>query len=67
MNFNGDDAVALLHNDAVIDVLGTLENGDPGSGFSVAGESNATKDNTLKSQQLLQGTQTPYCSIGTSS
>ena len=68
MNFNGDDAVALLHNDAVIDVLGTLENGDPGSGFSVAGESNATKDNTLKRKPTITTGNTNWASsAGTSS
>ncbi len=44
--FNGDDAVALLKNGAPLDIIGEIGN-DPGSGWEVAGISNATKDHTL--------------------
>jgi len=44
--FNGDDAVALLKNGAPLDVIGEI-GVDPGSGWTVAGVSNATKDHTL--------------------
>ncbi len=45
-NFNGDDAVALFYKGEVVDVIGELGE-DPGSGWQVAGTSNATKDHTL--------------------
>lgn len=44
--FNGDDAVALLKNEVVIDVVGKIGE-DPGYYWAVAGESNGTKDHTL--------------------
>ena len=45
-NWNGDDAVGLAKNGNLIDAVG--EDGpDPGSGWSVSGVSNATKDHTL--------------------
>ena len=47
---NGDDGYGLVFGDqssyVVIDWLGDW-NGDPGSGWSVAGVSNATRDHTL--------------------
>ncbi len=49
-NFNGDDAVGLAKNIGgtwtMIDAVGE-EGPDPGSGWDVAGTSNATKDHTL--------------------
>ena len=45
-NFNGDDAVALLNNGTVIDVIGEI-GVDPGSAWDVAGVSNGTKNHTL--------------------
>ena len=48
---NGDDAYALVKGTKekfeVIDVIGDIAGDDPGSGWSVAGVSNATKDHTL--------------------
>ena len=44
--FNGDDAIALLKNDIVIDVIGKIGE-DPGTGWEVAGITEATKDHTL--------------------
>jgi len=48
---NGDDAYALVkgtkENHEVIDVIGDIAGDDPGSGWNVAGVSNATKDHTL--------------------
>ncbi len=44
--FNGDDAIALKKNDQLLDVIGVIGE-DPGSGWDVAGVSNATKDHTL--------------------
>ena len=50
-NFNGDDVRALFkiaNNDtSLIDIIGTQTGGDPGSGWDVAGTTNATKDHTL--------------------
>ena len=49
-NWNGDDAVGLAKEISgvmtLIDAIGT-DGSDPGSGWSVAGTSNATKDKTL--------------------
>lgn len=49
--FNGDDAIGLSKNDGlggwiIIDVIGT-DGPDPGSGWDVAGVSNATAEHTL--------------------
>ncbi|CAM1370241.1 conserved protein of unknown function [Tenacibaculum soleae] len=44
--FNGDDAVALLKNNVVIDVIGKIGE-DPGTGWEVAGIPEATKNHTL--------------------
>jgi hypothetical protein len=44
--FNGDDAVALLKNDAVIDVIGEIGN-DPGSSWAVGSTSGGTANHTL--------------------
>ncbi len=53
LNFNGDDAIGLAYNGTLIDIIGTL-GGDPGSGFDVAGTSNATKDHTLIRKESVQ-------------
>ena len=49
--FNGDDVRGLFkiaNNDtSLIDIFGTQTGGDPGSGWDVAGVTNATKDHTL--------------------
>ena len=45
-NFNGNDAVGLLKNGIVVDVIGTIGE-DPGSAWDVAGTSNATENHTL--------------------
>ena len=47
VHYNGNDAIGLFKNDELIDAVG-VELDDPGSGgWSVAGNSGATKDNTL--------------------
>lgn len=43
--FNGDDAVVLLHNDTIIDVIGQVGT-DPGSEWGTGDTS--TKDNTIR-------------------
>ena len=49
--FNGDDVRGLFkiaNNDTtLIDIIGTQTGGDPGAGWDVAGEPDATKDHTL--------------------
>ena len=49
--FNGNDVRALAEisgsDTTIIDIKGTLEGGDPGDGWDVAGVSDATKDHTL--------------------
>lgn len=46
LNFNGDDAIGLSKMGMLIDVIG-MDGPDPGSGWDVAGISDATKDHTL--------------------
>ena len=52
LNFNGDDAIALAFNGNIIDVIGIV-NGDPGSVYDIAGETNATKDHTLIRKPII--------------
>jgi predicted extracellular nuclease/endonuclease I len=47
INHNGDDAYGLFKNDVLIDVIGIAGSGDPGTGWAVAGEANATANKTL--------------------
>jgi hypothetical protein len=54
LNFNGNDALALVHSGVIVDVIGG-EGEDPGIGWEVAGTSNATKDHTLVRDPLLTG------------
>ncbi|MFN7044233.1 MAG: lamin tail domain-containing protein [Flavobacterium sp.] len=44
--FNGDDAIALKNSGTIIDVIGQI-GVDPGTGWAVAGQTNATVDKTL--------------------
>jgi len=46
LNHNGDDAVGLAKNSALIDAVGE-DGADPGTGWAVAGTANATVDGTL--------------------
>ena len=45
-NWNGDDAIGLFKNDILIDVFG-IPTSDPGSGWAIAGSSNATVDKII--------------------
>jgi len=45
-SWNGDDAVGLAKSGVLIDAIGT-DGADPGTGWNVAGTTNATKDNRL--------------------
>ena len=56
-NWNGDDAVGLAKKDgsgtfALIDAVGT-DGADPGSGWDVAGVTNATKNHTLVRKAMI--------------
>lgn len=70
---NGDDGFALVKGDSaadvgyeIIDWLGSWD-GDPGSGWDVAGVSAATKDHTLVRKSYWQsGNNVPLGSFGTS-
>jgi hypothetical protein len=67
---NGDDAFALVKGTKesyeVIDVIGDIAGDDPGSGWSVAGVSNATKDHTLiRKNPINQGNTDWAASAGT--
>ena len=53
VNFNGNDAIGLAYNGTLIDVIGIVGS-NPGSGFDVAGTSNATKDHTLIRKESVQ-------------
>jgi len=67
--FNGDDAYALVKGTetsyVVLDIIGDF-NGDPGSGWSVAGVAAATKDKTLvRKSSVTQGNNDFTASAGT--
>ena len=67
---NGDDAYALVKGTKesyeVIDVIGDIAGDDPGSGWSVAGVSNATKDHTLIRKDFINRGNTDWAaSAGT--
>ncbi|MBT6129216.1 MAG: T9SS type A sorting domain-containing protein [Candidatus Marinimicrobia bacterium] len=65
-HFTGDDAIGLFYNDNLIDVIG-IPSEDPGSGWSVAGVSNATKDHTLvRKSAVVTGSTDWTISAGTS-
>ncbi len=56
--FNGDDAIALVRNGALIDVIGS-DGADPGSGWAIAGVPNATVDHTLRRRvDVIEGSDT---------
>ena len=70
---NGDDAFALTVAGAtassytIIDLIGDMQ-GDPGSGWDVAGISNGTKDHTLiRKASVCQGNPAELGSFGTDS
>ena len=68
---NGDDGYALAfgteESHVIIDMIGDFM-GDPGSGWSVAGVSNATKDHTLLRKMSVTSGNTDWAlSAGTSS
>jgi hypothetical protein len=64
-NFNGDDALALFYQGEIIDVIGTLGE-DPGSGWQVAGTTDATKDHSLlRKGEINSGTSVWPESAGT--
>ncbi len=63
--FNGDDAIGLFKNGSLIDCVGT-DGADPGSGWDVAGVSNATADHTLVRKASVTGPQSNWAtSAGT--
>ncbi|MEQ9310796.1 MAG: T9SS type A sorting domain-containing protein [Balneolaceae bacterium] len=71
VHFNGDDARALIHIDSQsgdttwIDIFGEA-NLDPGSGWSVAGVANATREFSLiRKPSVTTGNTTPLGSFGT--
>ena len=68
---NGDDLTALTLTGAtastyvIVDIIGDMQ-GDPGSGWDVAGTSNGTKDHTLiRKSSICQGNPTELASFGT--
>ena len=54
VHHNGDDGIALLKDGVIIDAIG-VENDDPGSGWDVAGVTNATANHTLVRQLSVTG------------
>ena len=63
--YNGDDAVGLAHNGVLIDAVGE-EGDDPGSGWAVAGITDATKEHTLvRKSSVTQGNTDWASSAGT--
>jgi predicted extracellular nuclease len=66
-SWTGDDAVALVKNSLIIDVIGE-DGADPGNGWDVAGISDATKDHTLvRKCDVTQGNTDWSLSAGTDS
>lgn len=59
--FGGDDALALLFNDVIIDVIGTIGS-DPGTAWSVAGVPNATAEHTLVRKSIVTEGNTNWAS-----
>ena len=61
--FNGDDARALIKvvagDTTVLDYIGSFPD-DPGSGWDVAGVTNATKDHTLVRKSIITGGNTSW-------
>lgn len=70
VHHNGDDAIGLAKDNGsgtyeLIDVIGTPDS-DPGSGWEVAGVSNATKDRTLiRKISIIEGNTSWSASAGT--
>jgi hypothetical protein len=58
-NFNGDDAVGLFKNDVLIDIIG-VESEDLGSGWNVAGVTDATANKTLVRKSSVQAGNTDW-------
>jgi hypothetical protein len=64
-NWNGDDAIGLFKNDILIDVFGTPDI-DPGTGWSIAGTSNATVDKIIvRKSTIVEGNTNWSASAGT--
>ena len=65
LNFNGNDAVGFYKNDALIDVIGTIGE-NPGNGWSVAGYTEGTYNQTLvRKLSVVAGTTDWASSAGT--
>ena len=65
LSFNGDDTVALFKNNDLIDIIGTYQT-DPGTGWEVAGTSDATLDHVLvRKAHISQGNTDWTTSAGT--
>ncbi len=63
--FNGDDAVGLAYNGTLIDAVGT-DGEDPGSGWNVAGITNATQNHTLvRKSDVIEGNTNWISAAGT--
>tara|TARA_B110000503_G_scaffold120499_1_gene183181 strand:- start:2829 stop:3704 length:876 start_codon:yes stop_codon:yes gene_type:complete len=64
VHYNGDDAIALLKKNAggtfdVLDIIG-VPTVDPGSGWDVAGTTNATANHTLTRKNTISGPNTDW-------
>lgn len=65
VNFNGDDALGLFKNGVLIDVIGAPMT-DPGTGWAVAGVSDATAEHTLvRKSTISEGNTNWTASAGT--
>ena len=63
--YNGDDAIGLAYNGALIDAIGEAGD-DPGTAWDVAGINNATKEHTLvRKMSISQGNTDWASSAGT--
>ncbi|MCB0281279.1 MAG: lamin tail domain-containing protein [Calditrichae bacterium] len=65
VDYNGDDAIALLKDGVIIDAIG-VELNDPGTAWEVAGVANATAEHTLVRKETVTSGNTDWAaSAGT--
>ncbi|MCD4818103.1 MAG: choice-of-anchor J domain-containing protein [Candidatus Cloacimonetes bacterium] len=63
--YNGDDVLALYHNDTLIDIIGVYQE-DPGTAWPVAGVADGTKEHTLvRKSTVTEGSLDWIASAGT--
>ena len=65
ISFDGNDAMALLHNEVIVDIIGSNNGVDPGFGWPVAGTTDGTRSHTLvRKPGITEGNPDPLGSFG---